>query len=382
MVPDGQNADEDEDESEDSVQDEIEKQPLELEDMLELFREPEEPPRKGFNPMWLVFGLVVVVGGCWLAVVGVQSFVEQMTGLQGGTPKAGKSGERVPEVALTDVQADYRARCARGMTKDEIRWILQDFEKSGIAQELVPLRDISAKVLHPEPGERATIAERELLRKATLTMAKREREWFGDALAEGLMLDPGQKLEMKQRLADAYAEDAKQFDQVEAAIRRVDELVANKEEPNEQELGEISQLLGGEVRHVIMAYFSIATAQMWLGEEAYAPWNLCQLKADQLAVTNHDHVSAQHGENAEAGWLMFTPETDGGEAIRFPRFLDGTSAILPFTAKQNFPSDENDVPVEEKSIEVLTKLHPAQFKLLLLFYPELPGDLIPLLEEK
>jgi hypothetical protein len=378
MVPEGQDQNDDE---------EIEKQPLELEDMLELFREPEEPPRKGFNPMWLVLALVVVVGGCWLAITGVQAFVEQMSGLQGGTPKAGKSGERVSEAAANvDVQTAFRERCAKGMTKDEVRWILQDFEKMGLTEELEPLQDISTKVIHGDSDEMATSAERDLLKFAVLKMAAREREWYADTLAEALMLDREQKAELKEKLAVALAGETKQFERVEMAFRLMDGWQANPREPSEQErqeLKDVFELAGAEPFGRSIVYFSVAWPELWVQSDAYAPWDLCQLSPDQLAITNYKHVSAQHGENATAGWLM-APEIEGTEGIelRLPYFLQKPAGILPLTAEQILPHNEDSSSADKMSIGVLTKLHPAQFKLLLLCYPELAEDIRLLLEKE
>lgn len=386
-MPDGQNADEVEDDDEDSVHEEIEKQPLDLEDMLELFREPEEPPRKGFNPMWLVFGLVVVVGGCWLAVVGVGAFVEQMTGLQGGTPKAGKSGERVTEATVNvDVQTAFRERCAKGMSKDEIRWILQDFEKLGLMEELESIGDIFELQTNPHG--------RDLLRKTALKVAKREREWLVAALAEGLMLDDDQKAEMKQKLADALADYSVKAERAETIALELQESLAEGEEPSEERTERVREAfskwmdLFPEIRGVDpptlgWAYCSIALPQLWLNAETYAPWNLCQLSPEQLALTNHKLVSARHGENATEGWLI-TPEIKDakGEDLKFPEFLDEAASILPFTTDQAFPRDENGMPLKEVSVEALTKLHPAQFKLLLLCDLELAEKIRPLLEKE
>ncbi|WP_035609839.1 hypothetical protein [Haloferula sp. BvORR071] len=377
MVPE----EEDDEEIQEELEGQIEKQPLELDEMLELFRDDEEPLRPGFNPMWLVLGLIVVVGGCWLAVVGVQAFGELITRHQ-GAPKSAKVSERAPRPAVdVDVQAVFRERCAKGMSEDEIRWVLEDFEKLGLFAELELQKDLISKVLSSSP-EPATPAERELLKKAILKTASREREWYAAALADGLMLNGEQKAELKQKLAAALAADAEKLERADGIFLRMEQRQPN-DGPPEQELAELGELfpglLGGEPFVLHTLYFSAALPQMWLDSEAYAPWNLCQLSPDQLALTNHDYFSAQHGENAEGGWRI-APEIESaeGDRLQLPYSLQLIAGILPFTAQQDFPHDGDIISLGEKPNEVLTKLHPAQFKLFLLCDPDsLPGTKPP-----
>ncbi len=381
-----------EEEDNQNEHEEIEKEPLELEDLLELFREPEEPPKPGTNPMWLVLILIVLIGGCWLAVTGVQAFVKEMTELQGGAPREGKSAERAPTLGpVADVVAAYRERSTKGMSKDEIRWILKDFEKLGYTEELLAFRIISDRGIYEGKGwERPDATERASLRAAALRTATREREWFAAALAEGLMLNREQQAEMKQKLAAALARDAGKFDAVETLLRETGERLSQGQEFDRKKFSELTgipedtdfgQPIGNNV--VFAAVVDVANPQVWLKSETYAPWNLCQLSADQLSLTNQEQVSAQHGENA-GNWLTIAANLEpANDEPPLSRLWGEAACILPFAAAQLPPHPfYGEGLVEDDTLSAVARLNSAQFKLVLLFQPELAEKLMPLLDEE
>lgn len=382
MVPEGQEQDDD-----DVEEEEIGKQPIELEDMLELFREPEEPLRKGFNPMWLVFGLVAVVAFCWLASLGVQAFVGEMSALQGGAPKSAKFTVRAPE-PVVDLQTDYRERCRKGMTKDELRWILADFRKArldkrpgGLTREIQNIFDAAGgrEVWgerdddDPLPIGPAQIAE---LKAKALQLAKAQQDWYVDALADGLRLDAEQIAKAKEKGRQFIAEKEGDF------LTYEDEWRSAIFGPGGSGGVIGTGIIRGRLEGVNYTFpeSGLLVAYYWLKEAANAPWIRCALTPEQLALTNFAHVKAQHGENATAGW-MIAPETKNakGEELRFPKLLEVPACILPFTAEQAFPRDEDGDPLNEAELSVVTKLHPAQFKLLLLADPDLADEVQGLL---
>lgn len=373
-------------EEEDSEQ-EIEKQPLELEDLLELFREPEEPPKPGTNPMWLVLILIVLIGGCWLAVTGVQAFVKEMTELQGGPPREGKSAERAPAPGpVSDVAAAFRERAAKGMSKDEIRWIVEDFNKQALDDATSDLirGDLAARIFVGKDGDPPEQSDFETLKRQTLDLAKRQREWLAAALADGLRLDATQKAELKTKLAAALASDAERFDRQERGYRRMYELLAKGEEPKEEELREFGEdfVWGAEPLGNMIAYFAVANPQIWLEEKDYAPWELCTLSPDQLGLTTHDQALREQEQ-----WLARDKTEDllPPKAPSWPgASLQGSSPYERPKAAAVFPfvDGQKERLAQGGGLDFYRGLHPAQLKILLLLHPLAAANLAAMVEAK
>jgi hypothetical protein len=335
--------------------------------------------------MWLVFGLIVVVAGCWLAVTGVQAFTDTMTSLQGKAPGPAKSMDRSPEAVL-DVQADYRERCRKGMTKQELRWIIGDFQKArldegpgSLTAEIQEIFDRSGGYAawgkrddeDPLPISPIQVAE---LKSKALQLAKAQQDWYVDALADALRLDDVQITRAKESGREFIAGKTEDFLKYGHAVA-----MKNSGPPGS---GGVIDLSNGQFEGVgyIFPESGLLVAEHWLAEPANPPWKRCELRPEQLALTNHRIAAAQHGEQA-AYWLV-APEilAAKGAELDFPNhFMGEVACILPLTAEQGFPRDENGEALEDDLPKAVTKLHPAQFKLLLLCDPDLAEELLPLL---
>jgi hypothetical protein len=378
-----------------------------LEDLLEQFREPEEAPRQRANPLWFVSAILLSVLACWLAL-------RASRGGSGDDEKsAALAGERLPGKASLrtarveddrpgDVLADYLARCEKGMTAREVRWIVEDFQRAGLGVD--PLSDFSkiAQSLNDPSREiegKVDTALAARLRTAAVEYARNQREWYGNALADGLRPNAAQKMVLKERLDAALAEDREQFENrlkalllyLEAASSGDPELTADLGAEIERLIGE-SALAVGHGFFEGMTYASFLDARNWLADERYAPWELCELSPEQEAVTRRAEVTEerQQQEAAKANqdvywevqWLdrgkpFRTSLTDQREIhVANGDFgpLAAAGGIFPLEEVQLFEG-EDFIPIKDP-----TRLHPAQLKTLLLLEPERAAQILQALD--
>jgi hypothetical protein len=139
------------------------------------------------------------------------------------------------EARSVDPVAAYVARSKRGMTDQEIRWMIGDFQAAGLDRPS-----------HDANGERRA----------------REREWYLQAMTEALHLTAGQKAQAKAKMAALLAEDVKAFEKGMAGV-------------------------GANPAPDTVAIGSYASTAVWLFKDAYAPWNLCDLTPEQDKLTMH-----------------------------------------------------------------------------------------------
>ena len=115
-----------------------------LEELLEQFREPEEAPRPRANPLWFIAAILLSVLACWLALRASGGSAEEKpeSAALAGAMLPGKTSERLPgDEGPVDVVEDYLARCKKGMTAQEVRWIVEDFQRAGLDEEAGSLSD-------------------------------------------------------------------------------------------------------------------------------------------------------------------------------------------------------------------------------------------------
>lgn len=358
-----------------------------LEELLEQFREPEEPRRPRANPLWFVAAILMSVLGVWLALRASGGSAEEKpeSAALAGAMLPGKTSERLPvDEGPVDVVEDYLARCKKGMTAQEVRWIVEDFQRAGLDDgpgsilsktELLvnnPSRVIDGKI-------NAAMAAQ--LRTASLECARLQREWYGNALADGLMLDPAQKRVLKERLGAALAKDQEQFENKVKAFAMFVEAAASGDSGLTQEIiGEIERLSDGEqVSYGFFEgsiYLRFLAARTWLEAEHYAPWNLCALTERQREIffagkspEPLGQVAAGDGSDEDPQpWYELALAASGG-----PIGGDGGvsfDSVYPFTEDQKL-SLKGGEPLElEQGV-----MHPSQLKVLLLLRPELAAQL-------
>jgi hypothetical protein len=278
-------------------------------------------------------------------------------------PLQSRSGERpalVREMTAGDPIANYLAQAKRGMTEQEVRWMLEDFQAAGLDRtddELDALDLASAK------------AHRRKL-----------DQWYLAALSDGLSLSPLQKEEVTAKLDARFASDLQRILQVE------------------QQLGDQVSATGDEL--LTESDLKRAKALFTYGRALFitsffAPWNLISLSQDQTALTLHYWVieewKRQNGANLFGSSEQQEPEYWLQEADPFADFesqtliQDPISGNLlknpgPMVDRKNllqsrvFPFTPDQIPSWNKASSLLEQArccHPAQLRMALLEDPNL-----------
>ncbi len=378
----------------------------ELEELLEQFREPEEPPRQRANPLWFVSAILLSVLAGWLALRASGGGVEDQpkSAAVAGGMLPGKTSARLPrDEGPGDVVEDYLARCKKGMTAQELRWIVEDFQRVGLGDD--PLSYVS-KIAHSlnDPSREiegkinAALAAR--LRTASVECARIQRQWYGNALADGLRLNPAQKKMLKERLDAALASDREQFENRVKALLLYLEAASSEDPALTADLeATIERLIGGPSLQVTdgffegMTYSSFLETPNWMADGRYAPWELCELSPEQEAVTRRSEIEEERQQqnkgngdrnlNEEPTWLIRgIPLRSGTTDKREIHLADGDFGPLA-TAGSVFPLEEVQLFEGDEFVRITdpTRLHPAQLKMLLLLEPERAEQILQALDK-
>lgn len=336
-----------------------------LDELLELFREPEEEPRRRSIPgaVWMMLALILSLGGVWLAMRVASGAVAAHAAA--GPAKPGKASERKP-LGETDVVEDYTARCQKGMTARQVRWIVEDFQKEGLDDGPGSFRAIIEMIL--EPLDIAGADEQELeelsiddetaakLKTLGLELASRQQRWYAGALADGLRLSPEQKLELKasgrQLVKDCEDDFLKINGAVTVTVAETEEPETETEEPEASYISErvLDGLTGTDL---LFPRTGLLEPSYWLKQPGSAASERIDLTPGQLEIVH--------------------PEK--GSDVGVPERLRNLQQVLPLVAGQKFPADESDI------LGLAEAMHPAQLKVLLLLDPEAAAELTSALEE-
>lgn len=366
-----------------SVPDAEPKPEPDLDELLELFREPDEAPARKRIPgsVWLMLALVLSMAGVWLAVkTATGELAARSAALPMKPTKSKDRSAREEPAGKGSVVDDYLARCKKGMTAQEVRWIVEDFQKAGLDEAPGSLRAKIEATLKPfgslhdssQLPEHQIDAETLLvLREFGFKLALRQQDWYVDALADGLRLSPKQRGEAKERGRLFVSEKQGDFLEVEEAS-----LVSNIGSP---ETGNFlrSRFLGG-IRGIDLVFpnTGLLEPQFWLENEACAPWERVHLTDDQAEVTRRDEVldASRENGNSEKGekrlsWMdLKATQTDEEMDVEVSFPVEDIAAIFPYVKEQRFPEDDD--------LLALTKvMHPAQLKILLLLRPHTAEEL-------
>lgn len=327
-----------------------------LEELLEQFREPEEARRQRANPLWVVSGVLLTALAGWLALraSGGGVDVEERSVALAGAMLPGKTSERFPSHdGPVDVVEDYLARCKKGMTAQEVRWIVEDFQRAGL--------DLGMRAVTPEEYS---------------TQRKNQHAWYLDLLTDGLGLSG---------------------EQVRAASVELDQLLAEALERFEKELEDkASEVIesGGKSFRIIESgpIDRLVSAESWLYDDAYAPWELCDLSPEQEAVTRRSEVEQEEDQQADGPekdltWTSTwadreTPFRSSLAETREILLADGEFGELA-TAGGIFPLEEAQLFEGEELLRINdpTRLHPAQLKMLLLLEPGKAAGILQALDK-
>jgi len=228
----------------------------------------------------------------------------------------------------------YSASCLRGLSAKEIREIAVEFEEKVMVDDGLPSSF--------EEG---------------VEQRRRFHEWYLRSLVEGLGLSGDQETAAKARLDLLFEE----------ALAKQREALGAKERGDGVPLG------------VERRFYA---AQSWLKDDAYAPWELCELTEDQKGITWHDWLQVERKSNQETGddpspwfnlWIRAGKVPGSPGITGFPegsgaKEFGDAGAIFPLHPRQNFQIEPDDPTLSE-----LRGLNAAQLRTLLMLFPESLG---------
>ena len=190
------------------------------------------------------------------------------------------------EKRAKDPREEFEAARKRGLTEEEVRWVVEDFV---------------AMNLNPKSPDRT--ADLEDAREEW----KRREQWYLDTLVSGFGLSEEQKKQAAARLRELG----------EREFSGYQEFLVNRESLIGQSSGE-----GGVDRWTLMEIFG---ADGWFGDDASAPWNLCDLDEEQKKI-----IGYADGEG-RWGWISGGKMTkDFGTDERYENLDDQQTSLNGF----------------------------------------------------
>jgi hypothetical protein len=310
--------------------------------------------------IWLLLAFFLTFAGFWQAKVVVAQDTHSQHRQLPPPAKTKLATRPPPEVFTGDVVADYIARCEKGMTDQEIGWILEDFRNAGLDLD----------------WQNPAVTDEEVLRyRKTLD------RWYHDALVDGLRLSPEQSAELTSKLAEFFEQLNHPYPEEASTPTPTDgqlDKFASINQDKRDWLGNLSRSM------ITFTSVPIATP--------YYPWILCQLTPEQEGLTGkrwfpvieNGELDIPHGavSNLPGGPNFLSEDLTDAE-YPIDESLDLQSGlpnlIFPLLSQQKLiaKNDPNDVfsepsdPPGQSALENVRLLHPCQFKALLLFNPQL-----------
>ncbi|MFD0892893.1 hypothetical protein KBB96_15835 [Luteolibacter ambystomatis] len=291
-----------------------------------------KPKRWSF---WLVSATALLSIGAWQAAqIAVDAKTRAMAAVK-VPPKKTRSDGRKPsakELAQIDPVGTYIARAKRGMTDQEINWMIEDFHKRGLDKDLVP----------------DTVEHYQSLRQ-------RQAAWYLQALAEGFSLSPSQKSEAAARLRRWRLQGDEEY----AAKANEPDPITN----NELKVGDRA------------ADYAFASQWLFIGDHA-DPSVLCDLTPEQKRLTYQDMPSGIYRNYAHDlaadQWIM--PPNATLEPKSSPVAVPD---IFPLMPSQLVPPGQRS----GGELAQARRLQPAQLRIILLFHREIAAWLSDSLEK-
>ena len=234
---------------------------------------------------------------------------------------------------------EYTMKAKRGMTVNEVRWVVEDFVALGL------------NVDYPENHTA----------EGYLALRKAREDWYLGALVSGLRLTKEQEAAARKAMGVLGEKDFTELQEYLAGVKSF-----------EHEGQEMKVVDGSRVRKLM-------DAGEWMKEEGYRPWNLCELSGEQEAVTwkvADGATGEAGGEGQLEGFLGFGfYKGVGGEARAIEgfsydpfepvgwEFFGKAGLIFPLSAEQIKRVGETDFASD---LELVMLLQPEQLKVLLL----------------
>ena len=314
--------------------------------------ETEATPRRRISKT-LIAALVLSGLGVWQIVHvsnGGEPIFQIAMKAKAGPTKLHSDG-RVPlgrVLQSTDPIAAYLDRAERGMTDQEIRWMIEDFQVAGLDQE-----DHSLKG----------------------SLRAKQQLWYLEALTEALQLSPQQREQAKERMDALLAEDLAAFERGIAGVG------ANPQMARVSDILPVAPMAGAEV---------------WLMKDAYAPWNLCDLTKEQDQLTMHlwrdtERKSALKNESTDSDSAQVRPwvqsvatklDPVSGNIIEFDQIqLEGDALYGRIIVVDAFPHTPNQKePMSIKGVDQARSLQSPQLRMSMLLDQDTAAELLSQLD--
>lgn len=321
---------------------------------------------------WMLLATILMGAAVWQAQVTVAREAAAKHATLPPPPKTRHAVRPPPSVFSGNAADDYIARCEKGMTLQEIRWALTDFENAGLATK------------RPEPG--SPPAE-------VLAFRTRQGLWYLQCLTEGLYLDQEQKSQASAAMAKLFQEEH------DSRL----ELLQKQKQPDPGQTSDRTSLHDEVDRNWSESHnqdpFTPGIPS------PYMPWNLCRLTDSQTKVTwKHWHelaFSKEASPNAidaildrpeisdpeklaetTGGPVFLLPEplssamTVGDAPDRIADWLFAANHVYPLLARQQVglfrpdtraqPDQKSDQQTQSEFLRMIQRLHPVQLKTALL----------------
>lgn len=304
--------------------------------------------------MYRWIGVCCLLGAFWLALISPPNKTAGFLSMPDGkvSEESSKTSARRREGGsgseTVSLAQEYLSKTQRGMTETEVRWVVQDFLARGLDVE------------YPED----TTAE------GFLALRKAREQWYLGALVSGLRLTIEQESEARERMKVLRDMDYLEY------LKYIDGL-----KPFEQGGKKMLMIEGGKA-------ITLTDANQWLNQEGYRPWELCQLREDQLSLTRFHSQNQEKADSQGAEDHVMNPKLPEELADHGLNYY--ALGMMGFGAVDSFfPLSRNQVSVllsEESNqashghLEWVKVMHSEQLKMFLLFNPQVTKKLINALE--
>lgn len=194
--------------------------------------------------IWLVFAMAMVCVGFWQAQIAVAKEAQARNKTLPPPLKTRHAIRPAPANLVIDPVADYIARCEKGMTDQEIGWIVEDFRNAGLG--------LGIRTASPEEYFKQRNAQ---------------HQWYRDALTEGLILTPDQAKQAASKIGALFEQAKAEFlTSIEAAPKPF------------QTNGRWYQVTNADMIRPLI------NAETWLQNPDYSPESLCSLTPEQIRL--------------------------------------------------------------------------------------------------
>ena len=223
---------------------------------------------------------------------------------------------------VRSVAEEYMMKAERGMTEDEVRWVVEDFLALGLDVE------------YPED----TTAE------GYLALRKAREDWYLGALVSGLRLTKEQERQAREAMGVLREKDYAEFVEYLNGVKSF-----------EDEGQEMKVFDGGKARKLMSASY-------WLFGPEYLPAALCELSEEQKAVS-------RSGFNGDVDPFLEDGVSLSDEHVAYDMYAPFFYHVFPLTDDQDLESNRATKETEGWLPEAMC-LHPNQLKIILLSAPE------------